>query len=379
VNRRDFQVSIPTTLAFVVQGICWGCFAALIPVLKAGIDASDSQFGVALLLGTIGAVAAMWTAPVFDKLFGRSVVAILCLGLGLSFVLLGLGGGFVFFIFAMFLASIASGAMDVLMNARVSTMEAALKRSLMNYHHGMFSLAYAAAAFLTGLARAAEWSPLQILTAVSVASAVFAIFVSKPTPTADITDTTEPSNQHLGLGVFISGAIMLIAFMAEQSTEGWSALHLERTLGAGAVGGALGPTLLGGTMALGRFSGQLLSRFYSPIGISVLAAVVSALGSFIAALATTVSMAYVGFIVLGLGVSVIVPMCFAIVGALVSEQARTQAIARTAAFGYAGFFVGPPAMGFLSEWFGLSAAFVFIGASLLLVPVLGLILVRRMN
>ena len=86
-----------------------------------------------------------------------------------------------------------------------------------------------------------------------------------------------------------------------------------------------------------------------------------------------------GRVILGLGVSVIVPMCFAIVGAMVSEQARTQAIARTAAFGYAGFFIGPPAMGFLSEWFGLSASFAFIGLSLLLVPILGLFLVRRMK
>lgn len=379
MNMRDFQVSLPTALAFVVQGMCWGSFAALIPVLKSSIQASDSQFGLALLLATIGAVAAMWTAPVFEKLIGRSVVAVLAVGLGASFLLPGMAGGLGFFIFAMFMASIASGALDVLMNARVSTMEAALKRSLMNYHHGMFSLAYAFSAFLTGLARAAEMSPLQIFTCVFAVSAVFSIFVLKPTPSAEISEHSEPSNQHLGLGVFISGAIMLIAFMAEQSTEGWSALHLERTLGAGAVGGALGPTLLGGTMALGRFSGQLLARFFTPIRISAIAAVISASGAFIAALATSVSMAYVGFIILGLGVSVIVPMCFAIVGAMVSEQARTQAIARTAAFGYAGFFIGPPAMGFLSEWFGLSASFAFIGLSLLLVPILGLFLVRRMK
>jgi len=379
MNMRDFKVSVPTTLAFVVQGMCWGSFAALIPVLKSAIKASDSQFGMALLLATIGAVAAMWTAPIFERLLGRPVVAVLAAGLGVSFLLPGLAGGLGFFIFAMFLASVASGALDVLMNARVSTMEAALKRSLMSYHHGMFSLAYAVSAFLTGLARAAGLSPFQIFLGVCVVALVFAVFVLKPTPTASASASSAPSNTHLGFGVFISGAIMLIAFMAEQSTEGWSALHLETHAWGRGRGGALGPTLLGGTMALGRFSGQILARFYAPLGISAIAAVVSASGAFIAALASSVSMAYVGFVILGLGVSVIVPMCFAIVGAMVSEDARTQAIARTAAFGYAGFFIGPPAMGFLSEWFGLSASFAFIGASLLLVPVLGLFLARRMK
>ncbi len=379
MNMRDLRVSIPTTLAFIVQGICWGSFAALIPVLKSNISASDSQFGLALLLATIGAVAAMWTAPAFEKIMGRSSVAVLSAALGVSFLLPGAAGSLGFFIFAMFLASVASGALDVLMNARVSTMEAALKRSMMNYHHAMFSVAYAISAFLTGLARSVEMTPMQIFTCVFVATLACAIFVLKPTPTAQPAEGSEPSNAHLGLGVFISGAIMLIAFMAEQSTEGWSALHLERTLGAGAVGGALGPTLLGGTMALGRFAGQILTRFFSDIWITSVAALVSAIGAFIAAMAGTVVVAYLGFVVLGLGASVIAPMCFVIVGRMVSEEKRTQAIVQTAAFGYFGFFIGPPAMGFLSEWFGLSTSFAFIGFTLLLIPLLGLLLLRRMN
>ena len=109
------------------------------------------------------------------------------------------------------------------------------------------------------------------------------------------------------------------------------------------------------------------------------ASVTSALGAFIAAAAASTGVAYLGFVILGLGVSVIVPMGFAVLGQVVTDEARTKAIARAAAFGYIGFFIGPPIMGFLSEWRGLSASFTFVGVALLLVPLITLILAKRLR
>ena len=177
--------------------------------------------------------------------------------------------------------------------------------------------------------------------------------------------------------VVLGGAILLIGFMAEQSTEAWSALHLERTLGAGAVGGALGPTLLGATMALGRFGGQIIVNRVGPMKVILIASSVSALGAFMAAAAPALSVAYAGFIILGFGVSVVAPMCFVIVGRAVTDETRTKAISRVTAFGYAGFFIGPPIMGYWAEWQGLDASFAFVGAALLLIPLLAWALSKR--
>ena len=119
--------------------------------------------------------------------------------------------------------------------------------------------------------------------------------------------------------------------------------------------------------------------FTSPIRVTFMAALISASGAVLAALAPNLSIAYTGFIILGLGVSVIVPMTFAIVGEVVPIAHRAHAIARVTAMGYTGFFIGPPMMGFLSEWHGLSASFLFIGCSLLLVPAIVLVLARRVH
>ena len=379
MEKRDIRTSAPATMAFVAEGLCWGSFAAQIPVLKEQIGASDSQFGMAMLVASAGAVVAMWLAPLLDRVLAIKALVILALGMSLSFLLPGLTTSVVMFAIFMLMATIFSGALDVIMNARVSSIEAVTGRSLMGYHHGVFSTAYAISAFMTGLARAAGFSSIQIFGGILVIVIACSFVLIKPTPSPKRDQTGQVQTVRLGLVILLVGAVILIAFFAEQATEAWSALHLERSLGAGAIGGALGPTLLGATMAVGRFSGQYFLKFLSPTSIIHAASVTSAVGAFIAAASSSIGVAYFGFIVLGLGVSVIVPMGFAVLGQVVSDGSRTKAIARAAAFGYVGFFIGPPIMGFLSEWRGLSASFTFVGAALLVVPLLVIPLAKRIR
>ena len=47
------------------------------------------------------------------------------------------------------------------------------------------------------------------------------------------------------------GIVIAIAFMREQAAEGWSALHLERSLNVCAALSAMGPAILGLTMGVG--------------------------------------------------------------------------------------------------------------------------------
>ncbi|MDG2340516.1 MAG: MFS transporter [Paracoccaceae bacterium] len=379
MKLHDLQVSAPVTLAFVAEGLCWGSFAAQIPVLKEQIGASDSQFGIAMLIASAGAVMAMWTAPFFDRILNKWALVVLAVGMGVSFLLPGFSGTVTTFAILMLLATAFSGTLDVVMNARVSSIETVVGKSLMNFQHGIFSTAYAISALMTGLARASGMVSWQIFLIIAAIIALMSIVMLRPTPSDDASTSVSETPIRLGVVIILIGSVTLIGFFAEQSTEAWSALHLERSLGAGAVGGALGPALLGGTMAMGRFSGQFFVTHFGPFRLIVGASLVGALGSFIAASAGSIPTAYVGFIVLGLGVSVIAPMGFAIVGQIVPAESRTKAIGRTAAFGYIGFFVGPPIMGFLSEWKGLSASFSFVGLSMLLVPLLALPLAKRIR
>jgi MFS family permease len=164
--------------------------------------------------------------------------------------------------------------------------------------------------------------------------------------------------------------------MTEATVETWSALHIERSLQGRAAEGAMGPAMLGLTMAIGRFSGQAVSQIFSETKVIILATCVAAAGGTLAALALTPFWAAIGFGILGLGISVVGPLGLALVGKKVPDHLRTEAISRVAVLGFAGFFLAPSLMGLLSDFFGLRIAFLAAaGLSLAAIPLT--LLLRR--
>lgn len=349
--------------AFGVVGLFWGSFAAQVPVIKAQIGASDAVFGLALLGTSIGLLATMMLAPMIDRALKSWALPVAAGLLAGAFLLPGLATGPRLFFVAMVLAGLASGLLDVTMNARVSEIEAQSGRSLMNANHGIFSLVYAVSAVASGLLREVGWSPLMIFSVLGCVALLAATRMFMDVRDG-VEETTVKARFPTGI-VLICGGVVLIAFMAEAAVESWSALHVERTLGARPAEGALGPAMLGLTMAIGRFGGQAVSEKLPDLQVIFWAGVMAVSGALIAAIASVPAVAYLGFGVLGLGVSVIGPLGLAIVGRLVSPELRTTAIARTAVIGFSGFFVAPAAMGLISQVYGLSAAFAAVAVMVL--------------
>lgn len=357
------SVSRAPAIAFAIVGLHWGSIAALAPQLKAQIGANDALFGMLLLGTSLGLLTTMLLAPIFDRRFGQWALPLASVGLAFAALFPGLAGGPLAFFCAMAFAGLMSGLLDVTMNARVSELEAAHGRPLMNANHGVFSVGYAIGAFGTGLGREAGFAPFAILAGVAALMVVLALRTRMQVAVTG--QAAEGGGRFPYTIVGLCGAVVMIAFMAEAAVESWSAIHVERTLQGGAAEGALGPTMLGLTMAVGRFGGQAVAETWSDLTVIFWGAVLAVCGAVIAALAPVPLVAYLGFGTLGLGVSVIGPIGLAIVGRLVSPQMRTIAISRAAVIGFSGFFVAPAAMGLISQGFGLRVAFVAIAVLVL--------------
>lgn len=362
------SVSRRPLVAFMIVGTFWGCFAAQVPVLKAGIGADDALFGLVLLGTSMGLITTMWLAPLFDRWLGAWAMSLAgCIFAGVALGPSLANTPWTFFI-AMVLAGFCSGILDVVMNARVSELEARHGRSLMNANHAMFSVAYAISAVMTGLAREAGWEPVQIFSIVAGLIVVMAVGLRMEVEPID--ETARRANRFPWGLVLLCGAIVLTAFFVEATVEAWSALHIERTLGGRAAEGALGPAVLGFTMAIGRFSGQALTERFSEHAIIVIGTAMASVGALIAAAANAPLMAYVGFGAMGLGIAAVGPVGLAIVGRMVRPEHRTAAVARAAVIGFMGFVLAPSLMGFISDAVGLRWAFAAVAALALLAPLL---------
>jgi MFS family permease len=361
-------------VAFVIVGLFWGCFAAYVPQIKARLDVSDATFGLLLLCNALGLVSSMVLAPRLDRLLDARGMQIGSIALTISFLLPGFATDALSFGLAMVIVGAASGFTDVLMNARVSELEQLHRKPLMNANHGMFSVGYAVAAILSGVAREAQIAPGPAFATLAAAILILSIFLYMPPQYAASCAGT--GGRYPTKPLVLCGLIVLVAFMTEATVETWSALHIERSLQGRAAEGAMGPAMLGLTMAIGRFSGQAVSQIFSETKVIILATCVAAAGGTLAALALTPFWAAIGFGILGLGISVVGPLGLALVGKKVPDHLRTEAISRVAVLGFAGFFLAPSLMGLLSDFFGLRIAFLAAaGLSLAAIPLT--LLLRR--
>ncbi|MGV6847280.1 MAG: MFS transporter [Marinibacterium sp.] len=367
---QDLWISRAPAAGFASIGFLWAAMAAQVPDLKAQIGASDAAFGAVFFLSSVGSMMAMWIAPRIDHRLGRGSVSLPLAFTAAMFLLPGLTGTIVAFAAAVFLVAAGSGVTDVLMNARVSELESDHGRPLMNLNHAVFSFAYAASAFLTGFAREAGWPPAIVFAIASAVVLLLATATRQKPRRFDETDANGSGHSRNAPVVWLAGIVVLVAFMSESSVEGWSALHLERTLGGDPGEGALGPALLGLTMGIGRLSGQVLAARFRDWVLIGLACVLSASGLVLAALAPRLALAYLGFAAMGLGISVVAPLALAMVGRMVDPSVRVAAIGRAALIGFAAFSLGPGLMGLSAQAFGLPAAFLIVSAFLMLTAVL---------
>ncbi|CUH14924.1 Inner membrane protein YbjJ [Jannaschia seosinensis] len=350
--------------AFTAVGLTWGCFAAMAPVLKARIGVDDATFGLMLLGTAIGLSTTLYVAPRWDRRMGRWALPAGTVLLAAAATLPGVAvTAPVLFVVLMVMGGV-SGLTDVVMNARVSQVEAKSGFSLMNVNHAMFSVAYMTSALLTGAMREAGLRAEAIFPVIAILILATAFFQMMEVDAPEPHDPADPARLPISL-VAICGLIVLIAFMAEATVESWSALHIERTLGGGAAEGAFGPAMLGLTMAIGRFSGQVVAARMSELSVIRIAAALAIVGVLIVAVAPSPAVAYAGFGLMGLGISVIGPMGMALVGRLAPRRVRTAVIARVAIIGFLGFFVAPAAMGLGAEAFGLRWAFACVAILLM--------------
>lgn len=365
--------------AFAAMGVLWGTFAAVLPDLKAMLGVSEAQLGLMMLPAPLSAVTAMLVAPRLGAVLGRVALPVAALAMALAFALPGQAAALWQFSVAIALCGATTGLLDVLMNARVAALETARGLHLMNLCHAAYSFGYAGGALATGAMRGAVWSPGWVMVASALAAGAIALATWEKDAAIEGLVRAKGAARGPGLGLIpvLGGGIVLIAFLTENAAENWSALHIEQTLGGSPAEGALGPATLALTMGFSRLAGQGLAARVEALWLLRGGAVIAAAGALVAACAVSPAMAYAGFIVMGIGSSVIAPTAFSLVGRLAAPEARARAVARATLLGYFGYFVGPPTLGFLAGAFGLRAAFVFAAVMLMAVIALAAALARH--
>lgn len=128
----------------------------------------------------------------------------------------------------------------------------------------------------------------------------------------------------------------------------WSALYLNTHLHTSEQFAALGYATFSLAMLTGRFQGDRFVRLWGPAVLIRRSGTLAAIGLGIATFVDTPWSMMVGFIAVGLGLSVVYPLVFSAAGNHPTLP-RGRAVAGTATVGYTGFLAGPPVLGWIAE------------------------------
>jgi MFS family permease len=374
-NIRAARLSVISV--FFLNGFALASWFVRIPAVQRELSLSEGFLGLALLGTAVGAMGAMPLTGALSSRFGsRRVVGVTSLLLAFSVIPLAFAPSFALLVPAMVLLGAANGSLDVSMNAQAVAVEELYRRPIMTSFHAAFSFGGLAGAVTGGVVASLNIGPLPHLSVVGLLCAVAALaaFRSLLPSSADAADEgapafARPTRALLGLGV-----ISFCVLLGEGAMADWSAVYLNDTLETGPGFAAAGYAAFSLAMAFGRLFGDKVTARIGPTTLVRFCGALAALGLGISLAIGQPLLALIGFACAGAGFSVVFPVALSAAGRT-EGMTVGAALAAVSTAGYTGFLLGPPAIGFAAELFGLGAALYIVvalsGAIVLLARAVG--------
>jgi MFS family permease len=123
-------------------------------------------------------------------------------------------------------------------------------------------------------------------------------------------------------------------------------------------------------MASGRFLGGNLITKFGRIKVMQVSGILISLGLFIAVTFPFLLSCTIAFMIVGLGVSTIIPTLYSIAGKHPTIPTG-EALTAVSSISFLGFLMGPPVIGYIAELLGLRFSFAFIGIFGFVIALLG--------
>jgi predicted MFS family arabinose efflux permease len=348
-------------VVFAVHGAVQGTFATRIPWIKDHLGLSAGTLGLALVCPALGSMLLMPLAGRVMHAYGSRAALRLLLVLWCgSLALPAVAPGLPWLCAALLLFGATSGMADVVMNAVGIAVEEQKGKSILSGLHGMWSAGTLVGAAVGVPAVHAGVDGRVHLVVMAAALVVAALLVTSGAP--DVRpheDEDAPPRFALPpRAALVIGAIGFCGVFAEGGSSDWCAVYLRDIAHASPAVAALAYTAFACTMASARLLGDLVVRRLGAVRTLRIGGVVSTVGGVLVVVARHPVPAIAGFALIGVGISVTVPLCFAAAGR--RGPVPSQAIAGVATVTYTSGLVAPAAIGGIAGATSLTTSFVLV-------------------
>ncbi|MFE7172162.1 MFS transporter [Streptomyces sp. NPDC057616] len=357
VRRARYAVAA----VFAVHGAVTGTFATRVPWVQDHASLSAGQLGFALAFTALGASCSMPLAGRISHRFGsrRALRGLISLWT-LSLILPSLAPNLLTLCLSMFVYGASAGMADVAMNALGVEVERLLGKSIMSGLHGMWSagalVGSAAGTLAAHLGADARLHFALAAVTLTILGVLACRWVLDLQPAED--EEPPPRFALPPRSALLIGAVGFCAVFAEGASLDWSAVYLRDRLETSAGLAAACTTGFMLTMAVARLVGDAVVNRFGAVRTVRAGGALAVAGGLLIVVAGHPVVAMAGFALMGLGIAVVVPLCFAAAGH--SGPNPSQAIAGVATITYTSGLIAPSLIGGVAQATSLTVSFVLV-------------------
>ncbi len=358
ISRKAHRLAVAAF--FFIAGINFASWASRIPDVKAKLQLSDAALGGVLFALPVGSMISLPFAGWLVAKFGsKKIVTIAAIAYPLSLILIGWAGTVWQLVPMVFAFGLLGNLCNISINTQAVGVESLYGRSIMATFHGIWSMAGFAGAAIGTFVVSNNITPLIHFSFVAAGCVVSVILIRQYALAKDASHPDQPlfvkPDEHL----LKLGLIAFSCMVCEGTMFDWSGVYFQKVVAVPKEMTTLGYAAFMSTMAGGRFLGDWIVTRVGKKLVLEGSGITIAVGLLIAVIFPSVLPATIGFLLVGIGVSSVVPLVYSSAG---KSKTMSPGVALTAVstIGFLGFLLGPPVVGFMAQAFSLRWSFTII-------------------
>lgn len=353
-TQQLFSTRVGISSFYLVSGLIFASWASRIPNFKALLNLTDGDLGKMLFAIPTGQLTMMFLSGYLVNKFGsRIILLISTIAYVITLMLIPLATNFWTMFLILFFFGMAANMVNIAVNTQACSLETLYERNIMSSFHGLWSLGGLLGGLIGAVLVHMEYSILTHYILIAVISIVSAIIMCRQLISEELILKTDCGKSHkflikLDLPIILLGLIGFCGMFCEGTMFDWSSVYFETIIKPDESFIRLGYIASMGTMTIGRFiADKFVFRYQDPTVLKFCGLFITA-GLLLAIIFPHLIISTFGFMLVGLGVSSIVPICYSTAGRLQSISASI-AITVVSSISFLGFMIGPPLIGLLSE------------------------------
>ncbi|MVX35559.1 MFS transporter [Myroides sp. LoEW2-1] len=358
---------IAVTVLFFIFGGISASWASRIPTIKEAFGVNDSAWGFVLLYISIGTLITLPIAgKIIEKLGSKKATLIFLL----TYLVLLVGIGYWEVLWQLKLNLVLFGAISNITNISINTQAIKVsklyKGQIIGSLHGTWSIGGFAASWIGAEMISSYVPPIEHFIYYSTVGIIISLLLFKylipedTNPQSDSPIKEEKKGFQLpDRNLIMLGLLAFFAMVAEGMMTDWSSEYMKHVTHAPIELIGYGLTAYMFAMASGRFISDFTVRKYGEQRTLLICGVLLFIGLGASVMFPSVYTTIISFMIVGLGVSAVVPMCYNLAGHTKSMPPQ-QALTLITSIGFIGFFLGPPVIGFIAQHSSLKTAFAIV-------------------